>query len=157
VDIALAVRKGNSRFWTRKKRWIVSWWDGQPDWDLFRRVIGDALRALRPRTGTGSIRAYGEMVGLLWGAESYEAAGRLEEYWNRCSKAAAFCFSAVTRSQSRPTISPYARIDPVPVRGRSARSASPMTRRKRSQSGLSIHHETIQRFLRVQKRELPFP
>jgi hypothetical protein len=30
------------------------------------------------------MRAFGEMVGLLWASGEYSAAIKLEEYWNRC-------------------------------------------------------------------------
>jgi len=83
VDIAQVVREGQLFLLdaqTMLDRFTV---DGQPDRDLFRQIVGDALNTVRPRTGNGSIRAYGEMVGLLWHAEAYSAAVLLEEYWNQ--------------------------------------------------------------------------
>jgi MEDS: MEthanogen/methylotroph, DcmR Sensory domain len=56
--------------------------NGQPDWLLFTEVIGGVVAAVQARTGEAGIRAYGEMVGLLWTAGQVEAAVRLEEYWN---------------------------------------------------------------------------
>ena len=55
---------------------------GQPDRKLFDSVVGDALKGVQARAGHTGIRAYGEMVGLLWVAEQRAAAVRLEEYWN---------------------------------------------------------------------------
>jgi hypothetical protein len=56
--------------------------DGVPDPDLFRTVLGDSLHGVRMRAGHSGVRAYGEMVGLLWKAGEVEAAARLEELWN---------------------------------------------------------------------------
>jgi KaiC/GvpD/RAD55 family RecA-like ATPase len=56
--------------------------DGQPDQYLFRSIVGGVLQEVRRRSSTGRIRAFGEMVGLLWLAGERAAAARLEEYWN---------------------------------------------------------------------------
>ncbi|MEA2723961.1 MAG: hypothetical protein QOH59_1732, partial [Gemmatimonadales bacterium] len=44
--------------------------------------VGDALKGVQARAGHSGVRAYGEMVGLLWTAGERAAAVRLEEYWN---------------------------------------------------------------------------
>jgi hypothetical protein len=56
--------------------------DGQPNPQRFADVVGAAIEELSARTGRRGIRAYGEMVGVLWTAERYAAAIRLEELWN---------------------------------------------------------------------------
>jgi len=56
--------------------------DGEPDPQQFGDVVGSLIRELSARTGRRGIRAYGEMVGVLWTAERYAAAIRLEELWN---------------------------------------------------------------------------
>ena len=55
---------------------------GAPDPDRFRAVVGDALHRAAAAGGHGRVRAYGEMVGLLWAAGQVAAAIRLEEFWN---------------------------------------------------------------------------
>ena len=55
---------------------------GAPDQQRFDAVIGTALREVQSRTGHRRVRAYGEMVGLLWTVGSVAAAIRLEECWN---------------------------------------------------------------------------
>ena len=55
--------------------------EGMPDWDRFQQTIVPAIQSIRAES-TG-LRAYGEMVGLLWIAGKYAAAIRLEQYWNR--------------------------------------------------------------------------
>ncbi len=55
--------------------------DGQPDWRRFERTIGALIREVRPHADAG-LRAYGEMVGLLWQEGQFTAAVRLEQFWN---------------------------------------------------------------------------
>ena len=67
---------------------------GQPDEHLFRDVVGAVLAEAHRRSSTGHVRAFGEMVGLLWVAGDRAAATRLEEYWNDLLRGAAvslFC------------------------------------------------------------------
>src|SRR5215207_1262094 len=56
--------------------------DGHPDEQRFRTVIGGVLRAVRASSTSGSSRAFGEMVSLLWEDGRREDAARLEELWN---------------------------------------------------------------------------
>jgi DcmR-like sensory protein len=65
--------------------------DGQPDWALFEQVVGGICESVRGRVGEGGLRAFGEMVGLLWMKGQHSAAIRLEEYWNRLLEAHALC------------------------------------------------------------------
>jgi hypothetical protein len=57
--------------------------NGHPDPALFESVIGGTLRDVQARAGHTGVRAYGEMVGVLWKAEQYAAAAGLETLWNR--------------------------------------------------------------------------
>lgn len=53
---------------------------GMPHWSRFRRVIGGLIgKAAQDAKG---VRAYGEMVDVLWQRGEHDAAIRLEEYWN---------------------------------------------------------------------------
>jgi MEDS: MEthanogen/methylotroph, DcmR Sensory domain len=54
----------------------------EPDPVRFRAVIGAAVRQAKLRAGSRSVRAYGEMVGLLWTAGQVSAAIKLEQCWN---------------------------------------------------------------------------
>jgi hypothetical protein len=54
---------------------------GKPDPNRFQRVLGSVMGDLYSR-GYRAIRAYGEMVSLLWNRGDCEAAIRLEEQWN---------------------------------------------------------------------------
>ncbi len=55
--------------------------DDRPDPDLFASVIGSLIRDAAARSG--SIRVYGEMVGVLAAGGNYEAAIKLEDMWNK--------------------------------------------------------------------------
>jgi hypothetical protein len=53
---------------------------GMPQWSAFQRICGSVIRSLRLQS-TG-VRAYGEMVDILWQRGERKAALRLEEFWN---------------------------------------------------------------------------
>ncbi len=55
---------------------------GQPDQALFDTVIGGALDDVRARSVSGKVRAFGEMVSLLWCEGRHAEAEQLEELWN---------------------------------------------------------------------------
>lgn len=57
--------------------------DGEPDWHRFQAAIDETLQMVQPREPGATIRAYGEMVGILWELGQREAAIRLEESWNK--------------------------------------------------------------------------
>src|SRR3954462_11602567 len=76
---------------TTLNRFLV---EGQPDQSRFESILGDALRGVRSKAVQGGVRAFGEMVGLLWEARQFSAAARLEELWNtllRASDVTLFC------------------------------------------------------------------
>lgn len=55
---------------------------GRPDRALFDTVIGEALQEVRSRAGSGRVRAFGEMVSLLWTEARFAEAELLEGLWN---------------------------------------------------------------------------
>lgn len=61
---------------------------GMPDWQTFHELIGGRIAEMRlafPR-----VRAYGEMVDVLWQRGERDAAIRLEEFWNDLAKLQTF-------------------------------------------------------------------
>ncbi|HEY3196998.1 MAG TPA: MEDS domain-containing protein [Nitrospirales bacterium] len=54
--------------------------NGSPDEQRFVSEMGSLLAGLERRHS--KVRAFGEMVSLLWAEEQYEAALRLEQLWN---------------------------------------------------------------------------
>jgi len=62
--------------------------DGMPQWKRFHPTVGGLIAEVRLQHQT--VRAYGEMVDILWQQGSREAAIRLEEYWNDLGKLQTF-------------------------------------------------------------------
>lgn len=62
--------------------------DGMPQWNAFREVVGGLIA--QARLQHPAVRAYGEMVDLLWQEGRREAAIRLEEYWNELTRLQTF-------------------------------------------------------------------
>lgn len=62
--------------------------NGMPQWEAFYRAIGGLIAGLRLRYP--AVRAYGEMVDVLWQRGEREAAIRLEEYWNALGELRSF-------------------------------------------------------------------
>lgn len=61
---------------------------GMPDWQTFHALIGGVIAKLRLEYPT--VRAYGEMVDVLWQRGERDAALRLEEFWNDLAKLQTF-------------------------------------------------------------------
>jgi len=59
--------------------------DGLPDASRFEDTCGARTRALLEQAGSGGLRAYGEMVDLLWRDGKTAAAVRLEQLWDELS------------------------------------------------------------------------
>jgi len=71
--------------------------DGQPDENLFNQVIDEFFA--RASANGHRVRAFGEMVVLLWNEGNTSATVRLEHIWNQYLDRAAFClFCAYPRS-----------------------------------------------------------
>jgi signal transduction histidine kinase len=58
-----------------------------PDWTLFSRLFESVLEQCRRRNPLACVRAYGEMVDLLWRGGNRQAALRLEAMWNKFASA----------------------------------------------------------------------
>lgn len=61
---------------------------GMPSWTRFRDAIGGSITDLRRRYP--AVRAFGDMVDVLWQRGDRAAAIRLEEYWNELGRVHAF-------------------------------------------------------------------
>lgn len=86
VDTALAIANSTLLVLDAQRTLGGFMMDGEPDWARFEPIISSALA----KVGTKRLRAYGEMVGILWAAREYTAAIRVEEYWNRLIGAGGF-------------------------------------------------------------------
>ena len=61
---------------------------GMPQWTAFHAACGGAIAELRLQYPT--VRAYGEMVDILWQRGERTAALRLEDFWNELGKLQTF-------------------------------------------------------------------
>ena len=61
---------------------------GMPEWTAFHAACGGAIAEMRLQYPT--VRAYGEMVDILWQRGERTAALRLEDYWNELGKLQTF-------------------------------------------------------------------
>jgi len=64
--------------------------NGRPDGNLFRPLIGGVIDRARSVGRFPRVRAFGEMVNLLWERGEFPAAMRLEELWNELGTMRAF-------------------------------------------------------------------
>jgi hypothetical protein len=83
VDVPSIARDGQLVFldaWDTLSRCTAG---AQSNWTLFENVVGAAIGRAWPKTAGAGLRAYGEMVGLLWKTRQFGAAARLEQLWNR--------------------------------------------------------------------------
>jgi hypothetical protein len=56
--------------------------DGMPDWFRFKTVVGGRIERALVASAAPRVRAFGEMVDVLWRNSNPQAAIRLEELWN---------------------------------------------------------------------------
>ena len=56
--------------------------NGEPDRARLGHLVGGVLRDVRACSSSGRVRAFGEMVALLWEAGRQDSAAALEQYWN---------------------------------------------------------------------------
>jgi PAS domain S-box-containing protein len=64
--------------------------DAMPDWERFRTLMEGVLEKSAAAGQARRVRAYGEMVELLWREGRSRAAIRLEEFWNDLGRTHAF-------------------------------------------------------------------
>jgi signal transduction histidine kinase len=81
-DISRALAEGQLLFLDARQTLAKFMLGDMPDPDLFRGTIRRVLHGLRSGRPQARIRAYGEMVDLLWRDGNSRAAIRLEELWN---------------------------------------------------------------------------
>jgi hypothetical protein len=90
ADPAAAQRDGRLTFLDAQETLAIFLERGQPDWVRFESAIGAAMREVRTRADITGVRAYGELVALLWSAGKYSAAIRVEKFWNKLRESNSF-------------------------------------------------------------------
>jgi hypothetical protein len=88
VPVADLVRDGRLRMLDAAETLASLMPDGELDWARFDKIVGGLVRQMT--TDGARLRAYGEMVDLLWKEGRLSAATRLEEYWNRLQASQGF-------------------------------------------------------------------
>jgi hypothetical protein len=83
IDADEAMRSGRLAFFDAENTLARIMIGGHPDSERFDRIVGSAVRSFSHASGSSGLRAYGEMVGILWSARQFPAAIRLEQLWNQ--------------------------------------------------------------------------
>ncbi len=94
IDSHRAQASGRLRFLDAEETLARFMVGGEPYWGRFERTIAQVIGEIGESVGHGGLRAYGEMVGVLWTKSQYAAAIRLEQFWNKLlsrSCASLFC------------------------------------------------------------------
>jgi signal transduction histidine kinase/CheY-like chemotaxis protein len=84
LDVAAAVASGQYLALDAAETLSQFMVNGQPEPSRFAEIIGDILA--RAALGGRRVRAFGEMVALLWAEDNQAGAIRLEELWNDLQK-----------------------------------------------------------------------
>jgi hypothetical protein len=88
ADSRSAGRTGQLRFLDAEDTLAKFMRNGVPDWTRFHEAVGGLIAQLRLQYP--EVRAYGEMVDVLWQRGERDAAIRLEEFWNQLARLQTF-------------------------------------------------------------------
>jgi PAS domain S-box-containing protein len=88
IDVAAALKRGQYVALDAREVLPQILANGWPQPSLFRSKVGTLIR--EARANWGSVRAFGEMVGLLWEGGSQGAAIHLEGLWNELARTEPF-------------------------------------------------------------------
>jgi hypothetical protein len=83
-----AIRRGQLRLLDAKETLAQFMTHGSCDWQAFHQVCGGVIAEMRLQYPT--VRAYGEMVDVLWQDGMRDEALKLEEFWHRLGKLQTF-------------------------------------------------------------------
>ena len=90
IDVE-AAREQGTLFVLNAGHGLAMFMDGDmPDANLFRTSIGAAVDRACERSPGRAVRAYGEMVDLLWREDNFEGAVALENLWNELAAERSF-------------------------------------------------------------------
>jgi hypothetical protein len=90
IDAEALRRTGELTVFDARKMLLTFMVGSMPDPLLFKSNVGDAIERLCVDRGPCPIRAYGEMVDLLWQNGNSDGAIRLEILWNQLASAYEF-------------------------------------------------------------------
>ncbi len=89
-DVEGAMRTGQLNVLDAEKTLAQIMQGEMPDWELFKKTIESAIDHCRSAGKCSSLRAYGEIVDLLYHQGKFRAAVRLEEFWNTLAETHGF-------------------------------------------------------------------
>jgi hypothetical protein len=96
-DVAAAAKRGQYFALDAKASLAEFMVDGVPDAALFERFTGALLKCARREQR--QVRAFGEMVALLWAEERFDATLRLEQLWSHlCERECVSLFCAYPKT-----------------------------------------------------------
>ncbi len=140
--------------------------DGAPSPDLFKRVVGSVIDASGTRGNRKvKVRAYGEMVDILWQQGNHAAALALEELWNDLAEVYVFdllCAYAMAPFCDAPgagglsgVCDTHTDVSITPVSTDGAPDATTaLARQTRALAAEIAHRKQVERTLRSSVREL---
>jgi len=79
-----AKNQGQIRFFDAESVLSTFMVGATPEWEVFEKFIGSIIQDAHLKYK--AVRAYGEMVNVLWQKGRLDAAIRVEEYWNRLAE-----------------------------------------------------------------------
>lgn len=88
VDMEAALALGQLKFLDADRTLSRFMKDGMPQWTPYHEAVGGLIAEVRLQYPV--VRAYGEMVDILWQRGDRDAAIRLEEFWNELGKLQTF-------------------------------------------------------------------
>jgi hypothetical protein len=83
TDVAASQRNGDLVLLDASETMASFMTDGMPNQDRFHAVMTEIIEKVHRGRQDCTVRAYGEMVDLLWQAGIHAAAIRLEMFWNQ--------------------------------------------------------------------------
>ena len=109
VDVERACRSGQLTLLDAQQTLGELLVDGAPDRERFRKVVGGLMADKVNAASHGSVRAYGEMVDVLWQGGRRDAALCLEQMWNDLQRElpfkllCAYAMDGFSRERGRPS------------------------------------------------------
>jgi MEDS: MEthanogen/methylotroph, DcmR Sensory domain len=82
IDCREAIKRGRVEFLEASEMLDKFMYAGRPDPAAFERTVGEKVREMLSRRQATTLRAYGEMVGVLWVDGNDTGAVELENLWN---------------------------------------------------------------------------
>jgi signal transduction histidine kinase len=128
-----------------------------PDWERFSSALGEMIQRARGGRADHGVRAYGEMVDVLWRDGNRQAAIRLEEMWNELGKDHAFsllCAYTMASFYSSADAAPFddvCRVHSCVIPGESFTRLDGADRRGRAISSLQQRARALEREIAARK------